>query len=595
LNGTSRDEDDRSSLDRDLLSEEGINLQPCGRGRQSHRRGLSNRSVRMGSSTRGRGRGTSNCVIRNQPPPHFNWKPVDFLDDFDMDWFGTPQQRGVLIDTTDYQPVDYFKYFFPDQLFDLIVTNTNLYASQFLQNQTDLGTHSRYHKWRETNSNEMQAYIALQIAMGLNNKPELPDYWGTYWLTANTFCDIMSRNRYQLLTTFLHFCDNSTRVPRGEEGYDPLFKIRQVINIVDPRYQTAYVPDKELAIDESMIKFKGRIFFRQYMPAKPTMWGIKTFALCESNTGYALRFIIYTGKNTFEVDRSSKLTITEQVCLELMRGYEDRGYQLYMDNFYSSPQLFNELKQRGVGACGTVKHNRKFMPYDLQPSVLALNKGDDPVFMRCQDLVTCAMMDTKRVHFLSSIHSDNTFEKIVRDRKSVGGHRTVVRPVMCDAYNDHMNGVDVLDQKLGSYSYPHKCAKWYMTIFHRIREVALVNGYIIYCKSVPTGKKPMAAVMFREKVIDGLLDGWEMCSSKKGRPSVTEKPDRLTGRHFPAQYTDPKHRPECVVCSDRTIKKRVQTRFYCRNCGKPMCATDCFMLYHTQKFFRGAARNNMRN
>ena len=121
------------------------------------------------------------------------------------------------------------------------------------------------------------------------------------------------------------------------------------------------------------------------------------------------------------------------------------------------------------------------MPYDLQPSALDLQKGDDPVFMCCQD---AAMMDTKRVHFLSSVHSDNTFDKTVRDRKAPDGKRTVTRPVMCDAYNNHMNGVDVLDQKLGSYNYPHKCAKWNMTIFHRIREVTLVNGYILYCKSV---------------------------------------------------------------------------------------------------------------
>ena len=96
------------------------------------------------------------------------------------------------------------------------------------------------------------------------------------------------------------------------------------------------------------------------------------------------------------------------------------------------------------------------MPSDLQPGVLALNKGDDPVFMRCDDLTTCAIMDTKLVHFLSSIHCNNTFEKTVRDKKPNGGIRTVIRPVMCEAYNQHMKMVDVLDQKLGSYSYPHK-------------------------------------------------------------------------------------------------------------------------------------------
>ena len=405
----------------------------------------------------------------------------------------------------------------------------------------------------------------------------------------------MPRNRYQLLNAFLHFNKNDLRIARGEEGYDPLLKVRPLINIIDPRYLSAYAPDKELSIDESMIKFKGRIFFRQYLPAKPTMWGIKTFALCESNTGYGLKFMVYTGKNTFQVDQAAPLTITEQTCLAMTQGFEHNGYELYMDNYYTSPKLFSELKARGIGATGTVKHNRKYMPSDLQPWALDLNKDDEPVFMRCDDLITCAMMDTKRVHFLSSFHSDNTFEKTVRDRKGNDGTRTVIRPVMCEAYNQHMNGVDALDQKLGSYSYPHKCVKWYMTIYHRYREVALVNGYILYRKSLPENVRPMSAVSFREQVIDGLLEGREIGASKKGRPSLTEKPDRLTGRHFPAQYNNPKHRPECVVCSDRMNKSRVQTKFYCRNCEKAMCPTDCFMLYHTQKDFKAAFRNRNQN
>lgn len=33
-----------------------------------------------------------------------------------------------------------------------------------------------------------------------------------------------------------------------------------------------------------------------------------------------------------------------------------------MDNWYSSPKLFNFLLNRNIGACGTVKRNRKEMP-----------------------------------------------------------------------------------------------------------------------------------------------------------------------------------------------------------------------------------------
>lgn len=283
------------------------------------------------------------------------------MDDFDTSWLSdSDHRRGILVDTTDYSPVDFFKLFFPNRLFETMVDNTNLYAEQFFQSQSEFSQYSRFRNWVPTTVSEIEAYVALQIAMGINNKPELEDYWGTFWLTRNLFCDVMPRNRFELLTAFLHFNDNTTRVQRGEVGYDPLHKVRPILDIVDPLYTSLYTPAKELALDESMIKYKGRIFFRQYLPAKPTKWGIKTFALCESDTGYALKFLIYTGKTTFPVDASSRLTMTEQVAVNMVQGFENKGHVLYMDNFYSSPQLFMALKEKGIGACGTVNPRRKY-------------------------------------------------------------------------------------------------------------------------------------------------------------------------------------------------------------------------------------------
>ena len=41
--------------------------------------------------------------------------------------------------------------------------------------------------------------------------------------------------------------------------------------------------------------FKGRIFFKQYMPAKPTKWGIKVWEMCDAATGCCVTFDIHTG------------------------------------------------------------------------------------------------------------------------------------------------------------------------------------------------------------------------------------------------------------------------------------------------------------
>lgn len=168
-----------------------------------------------------------------------------------------------------------------------------------------------------------------------------------------------------------------------------------------------------------MVKFKGRLFFRQYLPAKPTRWGIKQFVLAEAKTGYCLRSIVYTGKASFPQYKG--VSLLEQVVLSLVQGYEDKGHIVYMDNYYSAPSLFKKLEQENIGACGTVKVNRKQMPKELLPSRLSLKKGEPPVFMRSDNLVACAWQDTKRVTFLSTVENNLTVDKAVRSKNGEGG------------------------------------------------------------------------------------------------------------------------------------------------------------------------------
>ena len=44
-----------------------------------------------------------------------------------------------------------------------------------------------------------------------------------------------------------------------------------------------------------MIAFKGRLSFRQYLPAKPTKYGIKGWMAADSSNGYVVNFSVYLG------------------------------------------------------------------------------------------------------------------------------------------------------------------------------------------------------------------------------------------------------------------------------------------------------------
>ena len=79
----------------------------------------------------------------------------------------------------------------------------------------------------------------------------------------------------------------------------------------------------------------------------------------------------------------------------------------------------------------------------------------------------------------STVHTNNSCSKVIRERGNPDG-RSIEKPVMLEEYNMKMGGVDRFDQLLASYAYSHKTVKWYHPIYHRVCEIALVDGYNMY-------------------------------------------------------------------------------------------------------------------
>ena len=77
---------------------------------------------------------------------------------------------------------------------------------------------------------------------------------------------------------------------------DRLRKVRGFVDKVVNKWPELYEPGSELALDEAIIAFKGRVLFKVYQPDKPHKWGIKVFVLADAATGYAYRYSIYAGK-----------------------------------------------------------------------------------------------------------------------------------------------------------------------------------------------------------------------------------------------------------------------------------------------------------
>ena len=100
-----------------------------------------------------------------------------------------------------------------------------------------------------------------------------------------------------------------------------------------------YVPEKDICIDESMVLWRGRLVFRQYIKNKKHKYGVKLYELCESG-GLVQKIQVYSGKDDAP---PGKLGHAAGVVLSLMEDYLDKGYTLYTYNYYNSVPLTEKM------------------------------------------------------------------------------------------------------------------------------------------------------------------------------------------------------------------------------------------------------------
>ncbi|XP_030268832.1 piggyBac transposable element-derived protein 4-like [Sparus aurata] len=223
---------------------------------------------------------------------------------------------------------------------------------------------------------------------------------------------------------------------------------------------TYYHPHQNIAIDERMVKSKARIALRQYMKDKPTKWGYKLFVLANSANGYTWNFFIYEGKSMPIIKGLSYDSVMTLIDCQVL----GTGYKLFVDNFFTSPVLFQDLLDKNIWACGTIRQQRvgypKGKPGGLTPrcprgTIKGIREG--PV-------VFVQWKDTRDVLFCSTIHSahgEDTARRRVKGADGQWSFQDIPVPSGINDYSKNMGGVDLSDAMIGYYNVLHKTRKWY--------------------------------------------------------------------------------------------------------------------------------------
>ena len=105
---------------------------------------------------------------------------------------------GCTRDTTNLSPLDFFTMMMSEEMMEHIVTQTVLYAQQYLESAT-LRPLSRVHQWNKADFTkaDLKKFISIVVTMGVVSYPSLEHHWNTSWPFASFTCSrVVEKERY---------------------------------------------------------------------------------------------------------------------------------------------------------------------------------------------------------------------------------------------------------------------------------------------------------------------------------------------------------------------------------------------------------------
>ncbi|XP_047670605.1 piggyBac transposable element-derived protein 4-like [Tachysurus fulvidraco] len=547
-------------VEEELEPQSSTSTQPAGQGRGRPR-------------GRTRGRAGLRSTDKQTSVPEGSWQGTD-VEDITPDQPSFHPARtpgGQLKGCVKYTILQLFSLFMTDDLLQVIVNNSNKF-----------GESKHPDTFQKVTLAEMKSYLAMIIYMGLVKTPGIRDYWRKSELYAFSFpSSVISGRRFKAISRVLHLSDPgedaANNSKRGTAGYDRLCKIKPLYHKFRKMCMEHYHPHQCIAIDERIVASKARSGFRQYMKNKPVKWGYKLFVLVDSTNGYTWDFFIYEGKGAKIIKGLSYDSIMRLTNTHVL----GTGYKLFVDNFYTSPNLFRDLLEKKIWACGTIRGQRIGFPKDRQGGLVRSSARGTIRWIREGPMVFVQWRDTKDVLMCSTFHAAHGEDSVRRRIKGADGQWSVqdvpIPPAMKD-YNRNMGGVDLSEAMIDYYSVLHKTKKWYRSVLYQFVDIAIVNAFILYKEMANArNEKVMSHKDFRETLVMEL----RAVGSTTTAPPKPPPPAPKGASHKPVRFSQDSNvgRRRCVHCHQRTTVK-------CTSCDVSLCFTinrDCYNAWHTLK------------
>lgn len=396
-------------------------------------------------------------------------------------------------------PLLYFKLFFTEWVFEVLARNTNAYAAS-----KDAGNGGR--RWKPVTTAEMKIWIGLIIYMSVFKQPRTTEYWlrRDGW-PIHPISRFIGQSRFEQIKRYFHIA------PPGVVGsiFD---KLEPVASYLREAFKRVVTPATAVAIDEMIVRFKGRSVHTVMMRGKPVPQGYYVLALCEG--GYCWSWLFTSSRVSDEeiVERITSLHLGPEAALRrllprlskkvlyllLQLPFASTFYTLYCDNLFSNPDLFHVLRAFGIAACGTARSTCRGWPTTFKQAIarkttrLPYNQQYTTVVHG--DVAAIVWQDKNLVQFLTTAHDPQSrafisrrrpqarttwLKRVVSEHWGPLGSKVMLHPQYSVDYNSYMNAVDVHDQLRSYYNTQLKAFRIWMPLFFFMLDAAVINAFLI--------------------------------------------------------------------------------------------------------------------
>ncbi|XP_023212527.1 uncharacterized protein LOC111615331 [Centruroides sculpturatus] len=308
-------------------------------------------------------------------------------------------------------PTDFWCLFITPEILDLLVDKTNEFISDRRPN-FDVTSRAR-----DTDIVEMKAFLGLLLLAGIyhSNRMNLDDLWNVDGTGVEVFRLTMSLQCFRFLLCCIRFDSKVTRLEKRK--VDKLAPIRDLFEMFVENCVKNYSPSKFVTIDEMLVAFRGKCPFRQYIPSKPSKYGIKIQAMADAKTYYVCKIEIYAGKQPdgpFKVDNSANGVVSR-----LISEISGSGRNVTFDND-SFPLVKMLMEVHKLSSVGTLRKNKREIPKEFLDMKNRCNYDSMFGFTGGITLVSYIPQTKKKknVVVLSSMHYDNKIDPNSGDKKN---------------------------------------------------------------------------------------------------------------------------------------------------------------------------------